>query len=73
VVRLSNVQVIVVITHHSAARHLHLAGVPDPVGGATCAPCEQDQTMAALLGVDVDRTISMTFVIGAAPPPPSPA
>ena len=28
--------------------------------------CEQDRTMAALLGVDVDRTISMTFVIGAA-------
>jgi branched-chain amino acid transport system permease protein len=28
--------------------------------------CEQDQTMAALLGVDVDRTISITFVIGAA-------
>jgi branched-chain amino acid transport system permease protein len=28
--------------------------------------CEQDQKMAALLGVDVDRTISLTFVIGAA-------
>src|ERR1700676_3089219 len=28
--------------------------------------CEQDQKMAALLGVDVDRTISMTFVIAAA-------
>jgi branched-chain amino acid transport system permease protein len=28
--------------------------------------CEQDQKMAALLGVDVNRTISMTFVIGAA-------
>jgi branched-chain amino acid transport system permease protein len=28
--------------------------------------CEQDQRMAALLGVDVDRTISITFVIGAA-------
>jgi branched-chain amino acid transport system permease protein len=28
--------------------------------------CEQDQKMAALLGVDVDRTISVTFVIGAA-------
>ncbi|MEX0758221.1 MAG: branched-chain amino acid ABC transporter permease LivH [Tistlia sp.] len=28
--------------------------------------CEQDKTMAALLGVDVDRTISLTFVIGAA-------
>jgi branched-chain amino acid transport system permease protein len=28
--------------------------------------CEQDQKMAALLGVDVDRTISLTFIIGAA-------
>ena len=28
--------------------------------------CEQDMRMAALLGVDVDRVISMTFVIGAA-------
>lgn len=27
--------------------------------------CEQDQKMAALLGVDVDRTISLTFIIGA--------
>ena len=26
---------------------------------------EQDMTMAALLGIDVDRTISLTFVIGA--------
>ena len=28
--------------------------------------CEQDAKMAALLGVDVNRTISLTFVIGAA-------
>jgi len=28
--------------------------------------CAQDRTMAALIGVDVSRTISMTFVIGAA-------
>jgi branched-chain amino acid transport system permease protein len=28
--------------------------------------CEQDQKMAALLGIDVDRTISLTFVIAAA-------
>ncbi len=28
--------------------------------------CEQDQKMAALIGVDVDRTISITFVIAAA-------
>ncbi len=27
--------------------------------------CEQDQTMAALLGINVDRTISLTFVAGA--------
>jgi len=30
--------------------------------------CEQDQKMAALVGVDVDRTISITFIIGAALP-----
>ncbi|MEI6559860.1 MAG: high-affinity branched-chain amino acid ABC transporter permease LivH [Rhodospirillaceae bacterium] len=28
--------------------------------------CEQDMKMASLLGVDVDRTISLTFVMGAA-------
>ncbi|MGE5384337.1 MAG: ABC transporter permease subunit [Betaproteobacteria bacterium] len=27
--------------------------------------CEQDRTMTALLGIDVDRTISLTFMIGA--------
>jgi len=27
--------------------------------------CEQDRKMAALLGVDVDRTVSLTFIIGA--------
>src|SRR5262249_37308564 len=28
--------------------------------------CEQDQKMAALLGIDVDRTVSITFIIAAA-------
>jgi branched-chain amino acid transport system permease protein len=28
--------------------------------------CEQDQGMASLLGINVDRTISLTFVMGAA-------
>ncbi len=28
--------------------------------------CEQDRTMASLIGIDVDRTISLTFVMGAA-------
>jgi branched-chain amino acid transport system permease protein len=36
-----------------------------PLGRAQRA-CEQDRRMAALLGIDVDRTISLTFVNGAA-------
>ncbi len=36
-----------------------------PLGRAQRA-CEQDRKMAALLGVDVDRVISTTFVMGAA-------
>ncbi len=36
-----------------------------PLGRAMRA-CEQDRKMAALLGIDTDRTISLTFVIGAA-------
>ena len=36
-----------------------------PLGRAQRA-CEQDSRMAALLGVDVDRTISITFIMGAA-------
>jgi branched-chain amino acid transport system permease protein len=36
-----------------------------PLGRAQRA-CEQDRKMAALLGIDVDKTISLTFVIGAA-------
>lgn len=35
-----------------------------PLGRAQRA-CEQDQKMAALSGIDVDRTISLTFVLGA--------
>ncbi len=36
-----------------------------PLGRAQRA-CEQDSKMAALLGVDVDKTISITFILGAA-------
>ncbi len=36
-----------------------------PIGRAQRA-CEQDRRMAALLGVDVNRTISITFIMGAA-------
>ncbi|MGD9785767.1 MAG: branched-chain amino acid ABC transporter permease [Hyphomicrobiaceae bacterium] len=34
--------------------------------GRSMRACEQDQKMASLLGIDVDRTISLTFVMGAA-------
>jgi branched-chain amino acid transport system permease protein len=34
--------------------------------GRSQRACEQDQKMASLLGINVDRTISLTFVMGAA-------
>ncbi len=34
--------------------------------GRSQRACEQDMGMAAMVGIDVDRTISLTFVIGAA-------
>jgi branched-chain amino acid transport system permease protein len=34
--------------------------------GRSMRACEQDRKMASLLGIDVDRTISLTFVMGAA-------
>ena len=34
--------------------------------GRSMRACEQDSKMASLLGIDTDRTISITFVIGAA-------
>jgi branched-chain amino acid transport system permease protein len=64
-VQLSNVQIVVV-----AATVALLAVFTFIVArtrfGRDMRACEQDQTMAALVGVNVDRTISMTFVIGAA-------
>ena len=65
VVRLSNVQIIVVITT-IVLLAIFTWLVSRTRLGRDMRACEQDQTMAALLGVDVDRTISMTFVIGAA-------
>jgi branched-chain amino acid transport system permease protein len=51
--------------HRRAAGGVLVSGAKTRLGRAQRA-CEQDQKMAALLGVDVDRTISMTFVIAAA-------
>src|SRR6202046_868198 len=65
VVRLSNAQIIVVVST-IVLLAIFTWLVSRTRLGRDMRACEQDQTMAALLGVDVDRTISMTFVIGAA-------
>src|SRR3954469_20419052 len=64
-VQLSNIQIGVVITTVGLLA-LFTWLVSSTRLGRDMRACEQDQTMASLLGVDVDRTISMTFVIGAA-------
>jgi branched-chain amino acid transport system permease protein len=64
-VQLSYVQIIVVVTTVALLAIFSFI-VSRTRLGRDMRACEQDQTMAALLGVDVDRTISMTFVIGAA-------
>src|SRR5882762_7696839 len=65
VVQLSNIQIVVVLTT-IVLLAIFTWLVARTRLGRDMRACEQDQTMAALLGVDVDRTISMTFVIGAA-------
>jgi branched-chain amino acid transport system permease protein len=64
-VGLSNVQIIVVAT--TLALMLAFSWlVANTRLGRDMRACEQDLKMASLLGVDIDRTISLTFVIGAA-------
>ncbi|MEW6640121.1 MAG: branched-chain amino acid ABC transporter permease LivH [Pseudomonadota bacterium] len=64
-VQLSNIQIFIVVTTIVLLLVFSWLVARTRLGRDMRA-CEQDQTMAALLGVDVDRTISMTFVIGAA-------
>jgi len=62
VVQLSNVQIIVVVTT-IVLLAIFTWLVARTRLGRDMRACEQDQTMAALLGVDVDRTISMTLIL----------
>jgi branched-chain amino acid transport system permease protein len=64
-VQLSSVQIIVVVTT-LAVMVIFAWLVAKTRLGRDMRACEQDLKMAALLGVDTDRTISLTFVIGAA-------
>lgn len=63
-VQLSYVQIMIVITTVALMTIFALIIARTSLGRAQRA-CEQDRTMAALLGINVDRTISLTFVTGA--------
>jgi branched-chain amino acid transport system permease protein len=64
-VAVSNIQIIVVATTLVLMAAFSWL-VANTRLGRDMRACEQDLKMASLLGVDVDRTISLTFVIGAA-------
>ena len=64
-VQLSWMQIAIVLTTLVVLAAFTWLVAATPLGRAMRA-CEQDQKMAGLLGIDTDRTISLTFVIGAA-------
>jgi branched-chain amino acid transport system permease protein len=64
-VQLSNIQILIVLITIGLMAGFTYIITQTPLGRAQRA-CEQDMKMAGLLGVNVDRTISLTFVIGAA-------
>jgi branched-chain amino acid transport system permease protein len=63
-VQLSYMQIIIIVTTVALMTAFTLLITRTALGRAQRA-CEQDQKMASLLGVNVDRTISLTFVMGA--------
>ncbi len=65
VVQLSYMTILVIFTTVVLMAGFSLLIAKTSLGRAQRA-CEQDQKMASLLGVNVDRTISLTFVMGAA-------
>jgi branched-chain amino acid transport system permease protein len=64
-VRLSYLQLLIILVTLALMAGFTTVIATTPLGRAQRA-CEQDMHMAALLGVDVDRVISTTFVMGAA-------
>ncbi len=65
VVKLGYMQILIVLTTVVLMAIFTYLITQTPLGRSQRA-CEQDQKMASLLGVDVNRTIGITFVIGAA-------
>jgi branched-chain amino acid transport system permease protein len=64
VVQLSWMQVVISVVTLALLAVFTWLVTKTPLGRAMRA-CEQDLKMASLLGIDTDRTISLTFVIGA--------
>ena len=64
-VNLSNIQIIIIGLTFALMVIFSLLISRTSLGRAQRA-CEQDRKMAALVGINVDRTISLTFVMGAA-------
>jgi branched-chain amino acid transport system permease protein len=64
-VQISNIQIIIIVVTVVLMTIFSLMISRTSLGRAQRA-CEQDARMAALLGVNVDRTISLTFIFGAA-------
>ncbi|MFC7472891.1 branched-chain amino acid ABC transporter permease LivH [Dankookia sp. GCM10030260] len=65
VVQFSYIQMLIIAVTLGVLAVFTILVTRTPLGRAMRA-CEQDQKMAALLGIDTNRTISLTFVIGAA-------
>jgi len=65
VVQISLIQIAIIATTLLVLAVFTVLVTKTPLGRAMRA-CEQDRKMASLLGIDTDRTISLTFVIGAA-------
>ena len=65
VVQFSYIQMLIIAVTLGVLAVFTILVTRTPLGRAMRA-CEQDSKMASLLGIDTDRTISLTFVIGAA-------
>jgi branched-chain amino acid transport system permease protein len=65
VVKISNMQILIILSTIVLMAIFTMLIQRTSLGRAQRA-CEQDQKMASLLGINVDRTISITFILGAA-------
>jgi branched-chain amino acid transport system permease protein len=65
VVRLSSIQIIIIVTT-LGLMVLFTALITRTSLGRAQRSCEQDMKMASLLGINVNKTISITFIMGAA-------